>query len=165
MATRAPSCQRRALRPGRRRQARSVTCHTPNSASGARRIFNNGTDVFNYNPEVKEVTISSYDPEESEINLGNVYDLYKKGFKYILSEKTASGNRIIELDPESRDESYFKIKMTINPKDELEAFTVFERTGNKYIYSINSFNPVNLSEINHLNIWVFIGVKGEVAIW
>ncbi len=110
------------------------------------RIFNNGTDVYNYNPEIKEVTISTYDPEESEINVGNVYDLYKKGFKYILSETTANGNRIIELDPESRDKSYFKIKMTINPKDELESFTVFERTGNKYTYSINAFTPVNLPD-------------------
>ncbi len=119
------------------------------------RIFNNGIDMFNYNPEIKEVTISSYDPEESEINVGNVYDLYKKGFKYNLAETTASGNRIIELDPESRDKSYFKIKMSINSKDELESFTVFERSspkstnpGNKYVYTIKAFTPVDLSD-NH----------------
>ena len=112
------------------------------------RIFNNGTDVFNYNPEIKEVSISPYDPEESEINVANVYDLYKKGFKYVLAETTADGNRIIELDPESRDKSYFKIKMAINAKDELQSFVVFERTGNKYTYSIDAFTPVDLPD-NH----------------
>ena len=110
------------------------------------RIFNNGTDVFSYNPEIKEVTISPYDPEDQEINLGNVYDLYKKGFKYNLAETTPEGDRIIELDPESRDKSYFKIKMNINAKDELNSFTVFERTGNKYTYLINAFMPADLPD-------------------
>lgn len=110
------------------------------------RIFNNGTDIFNYNPELKEVTISPYDPEESEITLGNVYDLYKNGFKYALAETTDSGDRIIELDPEDRYKSYFKIRMTISSSNDLNTFTVFERTGNKYVYSINSFTPSKLED-------------------
>ena len=112
------------------------------------KIFNDGKDVYTYNEEINEVTISPYDPEESEITLSNVYDLYKEGFKYILTETTASGDRIIDLDPESRDKSYFKIRMTINPKDELKSFTVFERTGNKYVYSISTFTPTQLND-NH----------------
>lgn len=110
------------------------------------KIFNDGADVYTYNEEVNEVTISSYDPEESEISLGNIYDLYKDGFKYALAETTSNGDRLIELDPESRDKSYFKIRMTINSKDELKSFTVFERTGNKYVYSINSFASANLND-------------------
>ena len=103
-------------------------------------------DVYTYNAEVNEVTISTYDPEESEITLSNVYDLYKNGFKYALTETASNGDRLIELDPESREKSYFKIRMTINAKDELKSFTVFERTGNKYVYSISSFAAANLSD-------------------
>lgn len=110
------------------------------------KIFNDGTDIYTFNAEANEVTISSYDPEESEITLSNVYDLYKDGFKYALAEKTSNGDRIIELDPESREKTYFKIRMNINAKDELKSFTVFERTGNKYVYSINSFTPTSLSD-------------------
>ena len=110
------------------------------------KIFNDGTDVYTYNAEVNEVTISTYDPEESEITLSNVYDLYKNGFKYALTETLSNGDRLIELDPESREKSYFKIRMTINAKDELKSFTVFERTGNKYVYSISSFTAANLSD-------------------
>lgn len=110
------------------------------------KIYNNGTDVYTFNQELNEVTISPYDAEEAEITLSNIYDLYKDGFKYDLAETTTNGDRIIELDPESRDKSYFKIKMTINSKDELKAFTVFERTGNKYVYSINSFAPTKLND-------------------
>lgn len=109
-----------------------------------RKIFNNGTDVYTYDEELNEVTISTYDAEESEIMLSNVYDLYKKGFKYVLAETKANGDRVIELDPESRDKSYFKIRMTIDSKDELKSFTVFERTGNKYVYAINSFTSTPL---------------------
>ncbi|MEM6642023.1 MAG: outer membrane lipoprotein carrier protein LolA [Bacteroidota bacterium] len=107
-------------------------------------IYNNGKDVYTYNPEISEVTISSYDPEESEITLSNVYDLYKNGFKYVLTSTDAKGNRIIDLDPESRDKSYFKIRMSITAKDELNSFTVFERSGNQYVYSINAFEETSL---------------------
>jgi len=110
------------------------------------KIFNNGTDIYSYNAEINEVTISSYQPEESEITLSNIYDLYKNGFKYILAEKASNGDRIVELDPEKRDKSYFKIRMTINAKDELKSFTVFERTGNRYLYSINSFTAATLND-------------------
>ena len=110
------------------------------------KIFNNGTDVYTYNEELNEVTISTYDAEESEITLSNVYDLYKEGFKYALAETKANGDRVIELDPESREKSYFKIRMTIDSKDELKSFTVFERTGNKYVYAINSFTPTPLTD-------------------
>ena len=110
------------------------------------KIYNDGTDIYTFNEEINEVTISTYDPEESEITLSNVYDLYKDGFKYALIEKKGNGDRVVELDPESRDKSYFKIRMTINAKDELRSFTVFERTGNKYVYSIDSFTPANLND-------------------
>ena len=105
------------------------------------RIFNNGTDVFTYNPEISEVTISTYDPEEAEITLSNIYDLYKDGFKYVLASTESNGDRIIDLDPETRDKSYFKIRMVISTKDELKSFTVFERTGNKYLFTIEAFQP------------------------
>lgn len=109
------------------------------------KIFNNGTDMYTYSEESAEVTISPYEAEDAEINFGNVYDLYKEGFKYALMAKMPNGDRVIELDPESRDMSYFKIRMVINSKDELKAFTVFERTNNIYTYSINTFEEVTLN--------------------
>lgn len=102
-------------------------------------IFNDGVDVWNYNSEVAEVTVTTYEPEEQEINMGNIYDLYKDGFKYILAKTNNKGDRFIELDPEDKTKSYFKIKMTINQKNELKQFTVMDKSGNIYIYSIKTF--------------------------
>ncbi len=110
------------------------------------KIFNNGTDVYTYSEELGEVTISTYDPSEQEINLSNVYDLYKEGFKYALISKMANGVRVIELDPESRDKSYFKIRMNINSQDEIESFIVFERTNNIYTYSIEGFEEISIDD-------------------
>ncbi len=110
------------------------------------KIFNDGTDIYSYSEELAEVTISTFDAEESEINMSNVYDLYKDGFKYALISKMANGDRVVELDPESRDKSYFKIRMIINGKDEIKSFTVFERTGNVYKYSIDTFEEVSVSD-------------------
>lgn len=102
-------------------------------------IYNNGEDVYSYNPENEEVTVDTYRPEDQEITLGNIYDLYKEGFKYALVSKNNAGERIIELDPESKDKSYHKIRMTIDKNNDLKQFTVFERSGNKYIYEIKDF--------------------------
>ena len=110
-------------------------------------IYNNGTDVFNYSPDIKEVTIATFEPEDQEITLSNIYDLYKDGYKYNLMSVNQAGDRIVELDPESKDKSYYKIRMVIDKNDDLKRFTVFERSGNKYQYTIENFEKENnLSE-------------------
>ena len=109
-------------------------------------VFNNGKEVWVYTPEMEEVTVSNYDASEEEISPGNIYDIYKKGFKYALISKMGNGDRVVEMDPESRDKSYHKIRMIINAKDELKTFTVFERSGNKYVYTVQNIKPIsNLS--------------------
>ncbi|MFY0599755.1 MAG: outer membrane lipoprotein carrier protein LolA [Cyclobacteriaceae bacterium] len=108
------------------------------SVSG-QEIFNDGKDVWSYNAEVSEVTVTTYDPEEQEINMGNIYDLYKDGFKYNLIKTNNRGDRFIELDPEDKNKSYFKIKMTIDDQDALKQFTVMDKSGNIYVYSIKNF--------------------------
>ncbi|MEP1095509.1 MAG: outer membrane lipoprotein carrier protein LolA [Cyclobacteriaceae bacterium] len=110
------------------------------------KIFNNGSDIYTFSEELGEVTISPYEAEEAEINPSNVYDLYKEGFKYALLSKMENGVRVIELDPESRERSYFKIRMNINSKDEIESFIVFEKTGNRYTYSIQGFEEITVGD-------------------
>lgn len=102
-------------------------------------IYNNGEDIYSYNPELAEVTVDTYRPEDQEITLSNIYDLYKDGFKYALVSTNNAGERSIELDPESKEKSYYKIRMTIDQNNDLKQFTVFERSGNQYIYEIKNF--------------------------
>lgn len=102
-------------------------------------IFNDGQDVWSYNKEAKEVTVSTFDPSEQEISLSNIWDLYKDGYKYILLAENDNGNNVVDLDPIDRTKSYFKIRMFISQNYELKSFTVFESNGNRYVYTLDTF--------------------------
>ncbi|MCP4458006.1 MAG: outer membrane lipoprotein carrier protein LolA [Cytophagales bacterium] len=106
-------------------------------------VYNNGKEVWVFTPELEEVTVSTYDPTEEEITPGNVYDLYKQGFKYALISEMSNGDRVIELDPESREKSYHKIRMIIDANNGVKSFTVFEKTGNRYLYTVTNFKPMS----------------------
>lgn len=114
-------------------------------------IINDGTTVWTYLPSVKEVNIDNYDQDSDEINPSKIYDIYKKGFKYLhLGDRTENGVLCEEIDlvPEKRDSQYFKIKMFINKKDKsIQSWTMFDKSGNKYKYTISKFTPnVNVTD-------------------
>jgi len=108
-------------------------------------IYNNGTTVWTYLPSAKEVNIDNYDPGSDDINPTKIFEMYKKGFKYLyLGDKTENGVVLEEIDlvPEKKDAQYFKIKMFIVKKDKtILNWTMFDRSGNKYKYAITKFTP------------------------
>lgn len=116
------------------------------------KIYNNGEEVWRYDAEMAEVTVTINEPDEQEISMSNIFDLYKDGFKYILMGQNEKGDRMIELDPVSKDKSYYKIKMIIDSQDMLKSFSVLERSGNIYKYTIEEFRIMkNIAE----NTFVF----------
>ena len=108
-------------------------------------IINNGTTVWTYLPSAKEVNIDNYDPDSDDINPIKMFDIYKKGFKYLyLADKTEAGVVLEEIDlvPEKKDAQYFKIKMMIVKKDKsIQSWTMFDKSGNRYKYTITKFTP------------------------
>lgn len=108
-------------------------------------IINNGTTVWTYLPAAKEVNIDNFDPGSDEINPTKIFDMYKKGFKYLyLADKTEGGVVVEEVDlvPEKKDAQYFKIKMMIVKKDKsIQSWTMFDKSGNRYKYTITKFTP------------------------
>lgn len=110
-------------------------------------VINNGSTVWTYLPEAKEVNIDNYDPKSEDINPSKMHEVYKKGFKYLyLQDKMEAGVMCEEVDlvPEKKDAQYFKVKMFINKKDKtIQSFTLFDKGGNRYKYTISKFvaNP------------------------
>ena len=108
-------------------------------------VYNNGTTVWTYLPANKEVNVDNFDPKSDDLNPSKFYEMYKKGFKYLLTgEKTEAGVSCDEIDlvPEKKDAQYFKVKMMISKKDKsVQNFTMFDRSGNKYKYTITKFTP------------------------
>ncbi|MCE7864924.1 MAG: outer membrane lipoprotein carrier protein LolA [Bacteroidetes bacterium CHB5] len=108
-------------------------------------VINNGTTVWTYLPSAKEVNIDNFDPGSDDVNPTKIFDMYKKGFKYLyLADKTEGGVLCEEVDlvPEKKDAQYFKIKMMISKKDKsIQSWTMFDRSGNRYKYTITKFTP------------------------
>lgn len=107
-------------------------------------IINNGETVWTYLPDVNEVNIDNFS-DEGDITPSSIYTMYKEGFKYVQLENSNVNGKVcevIDLMPETRDSQFFKIKMEIGAKDNmLQRWTMFDKTGNKYIYMIQSFTP------------------------
>jgi outer membrane lipoprotein carrier protein len=108
-------------------------------------VINNGTTMWTYLPEAKEVNIDTYDPNSEDINPSKIYDIYKKNFKYMYVQDKADGGVMceeIDLVPEKKDAQYFKIKMFISKKDKaIQSWTMYDRGGNRYKYTLTKFNP------------------------
>ncbi|MFZ6012356.1 MAG: LolA family protein [Bacteroidota bacterium] len=108
-------------------------------------VINNGTTTWTYLPEAKEVNIDNYDPNSDDLNISKFYDIYKKGYKYLyLEDKTEGGVlcEVVDLVPEKKDAQYFKVRMNVSKKDKsVQSFTMFDKGGNKYKYTITKFTP------------------------
>ncbi len=106
-------------------------------------VINNGTTVWTYLPDVNEVNIDTYSPDEDEISPSKIYDAYKSGYKYILVGEANNGGVLcseIDLVPNNKDAQFFKIKLFIAKNDNsLKSWTMFDKSGNKYIYTIKNF--------------------------
>jgi outer membrane lipoprotein carrier protein len=108
-------------------------------------VINNGTTIWTYLPEAKEVNIDNVDAKSDEVTPSKFYEIYKKGYKYLyLEEKTENGAlcEVIDLVPEKKDAQFFKIRMNIVKKDKsIQSWTMFDKGGNKYRYSLTKFTP------------------------
>ncbi len=109
-------------------------------------VINDGTTVWTYLPDVNEVNIDNYDPESGDISPSEIYTAYKSGYKYLFLEEISMGNNvyeIVDLVPEdAKNNQFFKVRMQISKKDKtLKSWTMFDKSGNNYKYSITEFDP------------------------
>lgn len=110
---------------------------------GGQEIINDGKTVWTYIPEVNEVNIDNYNPQEGEMTPSKVYAAYKEGYKYIYLEEKKIGPKsydVVDLVPEDKNDPFFKIRLVIDQKGNiLKSWTMFDKSGNKYIYDITDF--------------------------
>ena len=112
---------------------------------GGQEIINDGSTVWTYLEEVNEVNIDDYDPDEGDISPTQIYNAYKRGFKYVyLEDETINGEtyRVVDLVPENNDNQFFKIQLHIAESDKtLKKWRIFDKNGTRYTYEIDNFNP------------------------
>ena len=114
-------------------------------------IFCDGSNISTYDKSANEVTITKIDPSANSLTPQKIFtNFYDKDFLYKLNqEKTVSGKKIqeIELTPIDKSKPFFKVLVYVDKASQIISSTkVFEKTGNKYTYSVTGMNtttPVN----------------------
>ncbi len=108
-------------------------------------IFCDGTNISTYDKSANEVTITKIDPSANSLTPQKVFtNFYDKDFLYKLNGETnVAGKKIqeIELTPIDKSKPFFKVLVLVDKASlTISSTKVFEKTGNKYSYVVNSIN-------------------------
>ena len=114
-------------------------------------IFCDGNNISTFDNSTNEVTITKIDPSANSLTPQKIFtNFYDKDFLYKLNqESTVAGKKIqeIELTPLDKSKPFFKVLVYVDKAAQTISSTkVFEKTGNKYTYSVTNMNtatPVN----------------------
>lgn len=102
--------------------------------------------IWNYLKEYNEVQINNYEEEDAIFSPSIIFNLYNKDYAFRLKEefKNSAGVlvKVIELTPINKDQNFFKIELKINDaKKEIIEAKIYEKSGMRYTYTINSYTP------------------------
>ncbi len=114
-------------------------------------IYCDGSNVSTYDKSANEVTITKVDPSANTLTPQKIFtNFYDRDFLYKLNqEKTMGSKKVqeIELTPVDKSKAFFKVLVYVDKAQQTIVSTkVFEKTGNKYTYSVTNMNtaaPVN----------------------
>src|SRR5688572_24571011 len=108
-------------------------------------VINNGATMWTYMKSENEVNISESDPDDQELSPSRIFNMYKKGYKYVYVGDEKVGNEVcsvIELSPEDKSNPIFKVRMNISKKDNsVKSWKMFKNNGNRYTFTIKNFTP------------------------
>ena len=107
-------------------------------------VFCDGTTLWNYLPEQKEVTVSKYDKEEDSqmLNPLKMIREYEKMYKSNFVRETVEKGvliQIIDLTP-LKSSPYYKVRLVLDKnKKQIMQVTAYEKDGMQYTYTIDKF--------------------------
>jgi len=103
-------------------------------------IFSDGSNIWTYEKSSNEVTISKIDPSANAITPQQLFtNFYDKDFLYKLNGLVDMGGKKmqeIELTPIDKSKPFHKVLVYID-KSVINTTKVFEKTGNRYTYSVS----------------------------
>ena len=106
-------------------------------------IFSDGDNIWTFDKSANEVQITKFDPTANTITPQKMFtNFYDKDFLYKLNGEIKKSGKIIqeiELTPVDKTKSFFKVLVNIDKSSKnIVSTKVFEKNGNRYIYTINS---------------------------
>ncbi len=108
-------------------------------------LISDGKTQWNYLKTDREVQVSDFENDPKLLNPAKIFTIYEKGYKYVSSDDTKISGKIynvIDLTPLDSKSPYFKIRLNIDRTTKhIGSAVIFDKNGNKYTYTINSFTP------------------------
>lgn len=107
-------------------------------------IFSDGSNVWTFDQDANEVTISRLDPSSNSLTPQKLFtNFYEKDFLYKLNgPATIAGKSLkeIELTPIDKTKPFFKVLLYVD-NNAINTTKIFEKNGNRYTYSTNALKP------------------------
>jgi outer membrane lipoprotein carrier protein len=107
-------------------------------------IFCDGTSIWTLDKSAKEVQLSTLDNSSGSITPQKLFtNFYDKDFLFVLNpdiKKNGKTYQVVELTPIDKSKAFFKVVLEVDKSAKMIMSTrVFEKGGNRYVYSINTF--------------------------
>jgi outer membrane lipoprotein-sorting protein len=106
-------------------------------------IYSDGTNTWTYDKAAKEVTVNKIDPSVNSITPQKLFtNFYDKDFLYKLNgDVNLNGKKLqeIELTPIDKSKPFHKVLVYVSNNTIVQT-RVFEKTGNRYTYSVSNMN-------------------------
>ncbi len=108
-------------------------------------IFCDGSNVWTYDKSANEVTITKLDGSNNTITPQKLFtNFYDRDFLYKLNGESKAGGKTlqeVELTPIDKSKPFHKVLVYVDKASQsISSTKVFEKTGNKYTYSVSGMN-------------------------
>ncbi len=108
-------------------------------------IFCDGKTIWTLDKAANEVQITTLDNSSGSITPQKLFtNFYDKDFLYMLNEEKKVGPKsvqVVELTPVDKSKPFFKVLVEVDKAAKtLMSTKVFEKNGNRYIYSVSAMN-------------------------
>ncbi len=114
------------------------------TASG-QEVINDGKTTWTYLKNENEVNISESDPSNQDMSPAQMYNMYKKGYKYTYVKSLKDNgvtSDLIELSPEDRKNDVFKVQLIVGTADKaIHSVKTFKKNGTRTTFTLKNFKP------------------------
>jgi len=112
------------------------------TASG-QEVINDGKTTWTYLKNENEVNIADSDPTNQDMSPAQMYNMYKKGYKYQLLKSVKEGGVTydqIELTPENKTNDVFKVQILVSQADKsIKSVKTFKKNGTRTTFALRNF--------------------------
>jgi outer membrane lipoprotein carrier protein len=108
-------------------------------------VLNDGKNTWTYLKNENEVNVSESDPSNQDMSPAQMYNMYKKGYKYtyVKSLKDAGvASDLIELSPDNKTNDVFKVQLIVGTADKaIHSVKTFKKNGTRTTFTLKNFKP------------------------